>query len=618
MAAAIAEPARTLRILWWPFSLPSVPECSISTESLYPLSFGPSLPTAAATEYLQDPTVRLVADFFASKGLDALKQEDREEEWYQDWADYQAKHGLYASLLSPKAYSTRGHQFDLLKFTRFAETIAYFSPAHGYSLQVSFLGLFPILMGGNEDLKKEAVAKLEGGGLFAFAVSERAHGSDLMANEFAVRLGDSGSCVASGTKCYIGNANAACLVSVLARDSTANPDAAGKRAPFVFFALRPHESPGFKNLRKVRTLGIRNAFVGEFEVHDHPVREADVVSRHRDAWAALFGTVDLGKFFLGFGAVGICEHAFAEALAHLRGRTLYGKPAAAMPHLRDTMTFAFARLVTMKLYAYRALDYLQAASPEERRYLLFNAVQKARVSTEGVKVLAALSECVGARGFESDTYLESALRDASLIPALEGSTHINFLLASQFAGAYFANPDGAVPQPASVSLGQVGSDENSYLPAARDRNPKTVRFAPFLSAYEPLRAVPNVALFVRQVTTFARFASGAVLDPARQIALGRCLSVVAYGQLVAENCTVVGTAPALVSVIFHALVADLTAEALGLASLLPIGSAERALLVEVVSVPETTPADLEVVSKWIAGRYSPPPIGDAAPSPSAS
>src|SRR5439155_23298775 len=113
--------------------------------------------------------------------------------------------------------------------------------------------------------------------------------------------------VANGAKCYIGNANAAAVVSVLARDRTADPDAAGKRAPFVFFALRPSESPGFASLRKVRTFGVRSAFVGEFEVRDHPVREADVISRHRDAWAAFFATVDFGKFILGFGAVGICE-----------------------------------------------------------------------------------------------------------------------------------------------------------------------------------------------------------------------------------------------------------------------------------------------------------------------
>jgi len=549
---------------------------------------------------LQHSSGQLLADYFSNKGRDALKREDSEEEWYPDWIDYQAKHGLYASVLSPKAYSTRGHQLDLLKFTRFVEVFAYFSPAHGYSLQVSFLGLFPILMGSNEELKKEAIAKLEAGGLFAFAVSERAHGSDLMANEFAVRSMGAANWLASGTKCYIGNANAACIISVLARDYTANPDATGKRVPFVFFALRPRESPGFTNLKKVRTLGIRNAYVGEFEVHDHPVQETDIMSRHREAWAAFFGTVDFGKFFLGFGAVGICEHAFAEAVAHLRSRTLYGKPAIALPHLRDATSVAFARLFAMKLYAYRALDYLQAASPDDRRYLLFNAVQKARVSTEGVKVLAALSECVGARGFESDTFIELALRDASMIPALEGSTHINFLLAAQFVGTYFSTPEGTVSVPGSVSLGHVSSDENPYWIAARDRNPKTVRFALFLAAYEPLRAIPNVGLFMRQVETFARFASGAVLDSAGQIAIGRCFSVVVYGQLVAENCAAVGATPAAVSVIFHALVSDLTVECLSLTALLPPGSPERGLLAEVVCVPETSAADLEAVSEWIA------------------
>jgi acyl-CoA dehydrogenase len=590
---------------------------SISSECLYPLTFDTSPPAAAAAEYLQDPAVHLLVDYFRDKGLAEIKREDREELWYQDWINYQARHGLYAGLLSPRAYSTRGNQFDLLRMTRFAEVIAYFSPAHGYSLQVSFLGLFPILMGSNEALKREAVASLEAGGLFAFAVSERAHGSDLLANEFALQPGGPADWLAGGTKTYIGNANAAGIMTVLARERNADSDAAGKRSPFVFFALRPHKSPGLLKLRKIRTLGIRAAYVGEFEVHDHPVQEADIISRHREAWAAVFGTVDFGKFFLGFGAVGICEHAFAEAHIHLRGRMLYRKPAAAMPHIRDAMAIAFARLVAMKLYAYRALDYLQVASPDDRRYLLFNAVQKARVGTEGVKVLGVLSESVGARGFEADTYIESALREAPMIPALEGSTHINFSLAAQFVAGYFSAPDGpAAPQPASVSLGQAGSDENPYWTAARDRNPKTVRFGPVLAAFEPFRAIPNVGLFVHQVEAFGRFANSAspASDVGTQVALGRCLSVVAYGQLIAENCAVVGASPALVAVIFHGLVGDLSAETLGLCVHFPAGSGPRTALREVISVPETSAADLEAVSDWVASRYEGSPDVPLAPT----
>ena len=102
--------------------------------------------------------------------------------------------------------------------------------------------------------------------------------------------------------------------------------------------------------------------------------------------------------------------------------------------------------MAMKCFAYRALDYLQASSKDDRRDLLFNAVQKAKVSTEGVKVMATLSECIGAKGFESDTYFEMALRDAQLIPGLEGSTHINFGLTSRFIDPYFtSNTDMPAP-----------------------------------------------------------------------------------------------------------------------------------------------------------------------------
>lgn len=571
--------------------------------------FDDAAPTACTAEYLRDPVIRLLVDFFRKKGLAALKREDRIEDWYQDWIDYQAKHGLYASLLSPQQYSSQGRRLDLRKLLRFLEVFAYFGPAQAYSLHVSFLGLFPILMSSNEVLKKEAIAKLEGGGLFAFAVSEKAHGSDLLANEFTVKPAGPPGLVADGAKYYIGNANSACIISILAKKAAADGAIPLKRAPFVFFVLRPKEAPAFGNVRKIRTLGVRNAFVGEFEVKGHPLSESDVISRGHDAWDAMFATVNLGKFFLGFGAVGICAHAFAEAFAHLSRRVLYGKPVTDMPYIRVETAIAFARLTAMKLYAYRALDYIQTCSGDDRRYLLWSAVQKAQVSTEGVKVMELLAECIGARGFESDTFFESALRESGMIPGLESSTHINFGLTAQFMDSYFAGSNCDVPAPESVSMTEVDLDENPYWMEGRDRNAKTVRFAHFLAAYKPLLAAPNVRSFVIQVKRFRRFAKGGVAnlnptaDAALLITLGKCFSVIAYAQLIAENCQAVQVAPATVSVIFHALIEDLSVEALKLSAMFPWRSAERAQLKRVVRVPRTGAADLETVSKFISSRY---------------
>jgi acyl-CoA dehydrogenase len=241
-----------------------------------------------------------MVEFFRAKGLTALKHEDQREEWYRDWIDFQAGHGLYASLLSPKQYSTRGHQLDLCRLTRFLEVFAYFAPAHAYSLHVSFLGLFPIWQSANEELKREAVVRLEAGGLFAFAVSEREHGSDLLATEFTLQPDESGGFHARGSKYYIGNANAAGLVTVLAKKAGPVGAAPARRTPLVFLALRPDEAP-FASVQKIRTLGIRTAFVGEFLVADQTIPVRDVISEGRDAWEAAFGAVTSGSSSSGSG-----------------------------------------------------------------------------------------------------------------------------------------------------------------------------------------------------------------------------------------------------------------------------------------------------------------------------
>lgn len=568
---------------------------------MYPLSFENPLPDNGAAAYLADPYVRLLADFFQAKGLTALALEDCEEKWCQDWIDYQARHGLYAGLLSPRAYSGRGGQLNLFRLTRFLEVFAYFSPAHAYSLHVSFLGLFPIMMSANERLKREAIATLEEGGLFALGVSEREHGSDLLGNEFTVRGTAAAGYRADGSKYYIGNVNAACMISILGKLLPDDAASASKRAPFAFIALRPGQAPAFQNVRKIRTLGIRSAFVGEFEVKGHALSAEDVISQGRDAWDAVFGTVNLGKFFLGFGAIGIGAHALAEAVSYLQRKTLYGKPVAAMPHIRATLTGTFARLTAMKFFACRALDYLQAASADDRRYLLFNAVQKARVSSEGARVIHLLSECVGARGFEANTYLESALREAPMIPVLEGSTHINFGLTAQFIDSYFAAVDDEPSFPGSVALQQADADENPFWFAANDRNPKTVKFTPCRKSYRPLRDVPNVRLFAKQVEAFRLFAAMGLpalppdADRGLTYALGRCFSAIAYGQLIAETCSIAEAPLSLVSVIFHGLIEDLSADALQLAAQLTHGSAERKALNRVVRLPRTAAADFNDV-----------------------
>src|SRR5215831_18576231 len=93
---------------------------SIASErnSIYPQTFFETPGSAGADAYLNEEPIRKLVEFFKSKGLAAIKQEDREEQWYGDWIAYQQKHRLYADVLSPSEFSNRSNFFDLLRYAR--------------------------------------------------------------------------------------------------------------------------------------------------------------------------------------------------------------------------------------------------------------------------------------------------------------------------------------------------------------------------------------------------------------------------------------------------------------------------------------------------------------------
>jgi hypothetical protein len=114
---------------------------------------------------------------------------------------------------------------------------------------------------------------------------------------------------------------------------------------------------------------------------------------------------------------------------------------------------------------------------------------------------------------------------------------------------------------------------------------------------------------MEQVEAFRLFVAGGVsalnpsADAALLIAMGKCFSHLAYAQLVAENCLAAKVAPSMISLVFHGLIEDLSAEALKLSALFPPASAERAQLKQVVQVPEMSAADLGSVFEFIMARY---------------
>ena len=260
-----------------------------------------------------------------------------------------------------------------------------------------------------------------------------------------------------------------------------DPDHPGE---YVFF-LADTQHPGYE---LVKNTVAAQMYVAEFVLHDYPVRTDDLLHVGRPAWDAALATVNVGKVNLGWGSIGIAEHAFYEAVAHANNRILYGRRVTTFPHVRRMLADSYARLLAMKMFAARSADYFRAASAEDRRFLLFNPIMKLKVTSEGERVVNLLWEVIAARGFEKDTYFESAVRDIRALPKLEGTVHVNLALVLKFLPKYMmAAAGGAGYLRACRCAPRAGRRRLPVRagPGLRAREDRVPRPAPGLRPFRP-------------------------------------------------------------------------------------------------------------------------------------
>jgi acyl-CoA dehydrogenase len=493
--------------------------------------------------------------FFENMGKRKLKDDDHERTWYQDFLDFVKEERIFATMCTPAAYGADDCRWDTWRNCEFAEILAFYGLHYWYTWQVSVLGLGPIWMSENEDAKRRAAESLERGEIFAFGLSEQAHGADLYSSSMKLADQGDGKYVANGAKYYIGNGNNARMVSTFAK-MTDNDD-------WVFFVSdSQHENYHLKkNVVNVQS------YVSSFELKDYPVAESDILSRGPEAWDAALNTVNVGKFNLGWASIGICTHAFYEAITHAHTRVLYGKRVTEFPQVRQLLMDAYSRLIAMKLVGLRAADYMRAASTDDRRYLLFNPIVKMKVTTQGEDVINHLWDVIAARGFEEDTYFEMATRDIRALPKLEGTVHVNIALIVKFLANYFFAP-GEFPE---IPRRDDDANDDFLFQQGATRGLGGIQFHDYRPVFDAVD-LPNVNIFKEQLETFRELCLNS--PPSRDqskdvdflLAVGEIFIVIVYAQLILENAKIYETSDAMVEQIFDVLIRDMSRYALGLYS----------------------------------------------------
>jgi len=515
-------------------------------------------PKKFANTYPDEKTKQIMLktiEFFETKGLAKILDDDHKYVWYQDFLDFQKKEGIFKALFTPAGYGDADSRWDTTRITDYAEILGFYGLAYWYTFQVSALGLGPIWIGKNEEIKQRAAKLLKEGAIFAFGLSEKEHGADIYSSDMMLYPQGDGTYRANGDKYYIGNGNKAAMVSTFAKMADTGD--------YVFFVVdSQHEK-----YECVKNVIENQSYVAEYVLHDYPITEADITDKGRDAWDASLNTINVCKFNLGWGSIGIATHCFYEAMEHAANRNLYGTYVTDFPHVKQLFTDAYCRLVAMKLFALRATDYMRSANATDKRYLLYNPMVKMKVTTQGEEVINLLWDIIAAKGFEKDTYFHMAARDIRALPKLEGTVHVNMALIIKFMANYFFNP-GQFPE---VPQRRDAKNDDFLFDQGPTKGLGKIQFHDYNIAYNSVN-IPNVEVFKKQIEVLKEFLATATPSEEQSkdidflLIIGELFTLVAYGQLILENKKIYNVEDDLVDQIFDFMVRDFSKYALQLYS----------------------------------------------------
>ncbi|MGW2771961.1 acyl-CoA dehydrogenase [Streptomyces olivaceoviridis] len=290
--------------------------------------------------------------------------------------------------------------------------------AHGKT----FLGSVPVWIAGSPGQTRRLAERVRAGDPVCWGLTERDHGSDLLAGELAATEEANGDWRLDGEKWLINNAGRARLGCVLARTDPAG----GSRGFSLFLVDREHLPPdAWQVLPKVRTHGIRGADISGFVLRGARVPADALIGRPGDGIAIVLKSLQLTRTACVGLSLGAADHALRIARDFTARRELYGRRLGSLPHVRRTLGRAAAAVLTAEAVSILATRSVHALPGE---LSVTSAIAKAYVPTTVQGTLGRLAEVLGVRGFLTSPPgggFAKLERDHRICAIFDGSTVVN-------------------------------------------------------------------------------------------------------------------------------------------------------------------------------------------------
>lgn len=274
---------------------------------------------------------------------------------------------------------------------------------------------------GSSEVKDRWLRELtSGSAIAAFALSEPEVGSDASSVRTTAAR-DGTSFVLNGRKKWISFGQRADVFLVVARD-----DRDGQIGGF----LVPRESPGLEVKAIEGLLGLRASMLAEISLDECRVpAHARVGSPGLPTGLLTATALQLGRYSVAWGCVGIATACAAAAFTHTSTRRQFGAPLREHQLVQRHLARMLTDLEAARLLCLHAGSLLQTRDPGAIAATLkakyFSSQAAARIANDTIQVH-------GAAGCRSDVPVERYYRDARMMEIIEGTNEILESLISHY------------------------------------------------------------------------------------------------------------------------------------------------------------------------------------------
>ena len=299
--------------------------------------------------------------------------------------------------------------------------------AHGKT----FLGAVSVWVGGDAEQARHLGAEIAGGAVVSWALTERDHGSDLLAGQVRARRTPDGYRL-TGEKWLINNATRCHVLSVLARTA----EHGGPRGFSVLLVdRRDLDRTNHHPLPAVRLHGIRGADISGMAFCDAPVTGAALVGTEGTGLETVLKSLQLTRTLCAALSLGAADQALAMAVRYASGCRDFGTPLIELPQARRLLTDSYADLLLAEAVSLVAGRAIHALAGE---LSVSSAIVKYFVPTLVHRMLCRLSAVLGPRAhllgaaYEHGRF-QKVQRDHRIVGIFDGSTVVNLhSLVNQF------------------------------------------------------------------------------------------------------------------------------------------------------------------------------------------